>query len=294
MVGRPPSEAGTLRQYLQRTYDPWISWVAESPATESMEVVGAVVAGVPRAVGATEGAGGGLSGPGNKEGRIVFLGVKPRFRRRGIGRRLLDQALAQLREGQVGRAMLEVDGTEVEALSLFRGAGFEVTGQSLGLVLPLGAGEPLAGTPLPTGDTLRPLALEDVPHLTGLLIQLGIERATQPHDDLMTFTPAELEAWVQRPATVAHAVWEAADPQTPIGLAWATRRPEDALLRFVGVQDDARRRGIGRALVGALLAESHPSRPLRAQLNDPGEEQEFFRRLGFEAERIIYRLAREL
>jgi GNAT superfamily N-acetyltransferase len=118
-----------------------------------------------------------------------------------------------------------------------------------------------------------------------------------------------LSDWLQRPATVAFAVWEGDDPQTPRGLAWATRRPEDAVRRFVGVRDDARRRGTGQALLGALLTGlGRPrggapggaggalplQRPLRAALHDPGAEQEFFRRLGFEAEQVTHRLGREL
>ena len=97
------------------------------------------------------------------------------------------------------------------------------------------------------------------------------------------------------------------DAQSPLGLAWATRRRDDAVLRFVGVQDDARRQGIGRALLGALVeAVAHRGaplegtgtaerlRPLRAHLNHPGPEQEFFRRLGFEAERVTYEMERPL
>lgn len=316
LVGRPATEAGTLRHYLERTHSPWLAWVAVASGSETAApaadapgasalpsaappLSGAVVAGVPRPTTGEGEATGAVSGdaPG-AVGRIVFLGVTPRFRRRGIGQRLLEMATAALRERQVRRATLEVDGTEVEALALFRKAGFVTVSRSLGLLLPPSAGSRLVAAPPPTGDDLRPLSLDGVSHLAGLLIQLGIERAAEPHDDLPAFTPAAVEAWLQRPSTAAYAVWEAADPLTPLGIAWATLRSQDMLLRFIGVQDDARRRGIGRAIIGALLlagaSDSSQPRPLRARVNDPAEEQAFFRRLGFEAEQTTYQMAREL
>ncbi|MDQ3702211.1 MAG: GNAT family N-acetyltransferase [Chloroflexota bacterium] len=316
LVGRPATEAGTLRHYLERTYSPWIAWVAETPASETPPAAadppraralsaglpplgGAVVAGIPRPIPVEGEATSPMPGdaPG-VIGRIVFLGVNPRYRRRGIGQHLLETVTTALREQQVRRATLEVDGTEVEALALFRKAGFSTITRSLGLLLPPPAGAGLVAMPSPTGDDLRPLTIDGVSHLAGLLIQLGIERAAEPHDDLPAFTPAAVESWLQRPSTVAYAVWEAADPLTPLGIAWATLRSQDMLLRFIGVQDDARRRGIGRALIGALLmaraGDAPQPRPLRARVNDPAEEQAFFRRLGFEAEQTTYQMAREL
>ncbi|MGH2368173.1 MAG: GNAT family N-acetyltransferase, partial [Chloroflexota bacterium] len=242
------------------------------------------------------------------EGRIIWLGVASHFRRRGIGSRLLDLALDAFRSRPLGRATLLVDGTQIEALALFRKAGFETEGQTIGLRLPADACAALAKAERasPAGAAVRALALADVSLLGGLLIQLGVERAADPHDDLPALTPAQVEEWLQRPATVGYAAWEAADPQAPVGLAWATRRPDDAVLRFVGVQEDERRQGIGRVLLGmlvdALAKGAEPGerggparfRPLRTQLNDPGPEQEFFRHLGFEAEGVTYRLGRNL
>jgi ribosomal protein S18 acetylase RimI-like enzyme len=89
-------------------------------------------------------------------------------------------------------------------------------------------------------------------------------------------------------------------------LVWASRRQGDAVLRFIAVQEEARRQGIGRALLGALAralagrpAAGAPDAapaylPLRAQLNEAGPEQAFFRRAGFEAERVTLNMAREL
>jgi GNAT superfamily N-acetyltransferase len=156
---------------------------------------------------------------------------------------------------------------------------------------------------------VRPLAFGDVPLRGGLLIQLGIERAEATHDDLAALTPAELEGWLQRPGTVAFAAWEIDDPTTPLGVAWASRRRDDGVLRFIGVLEDARRRGIGRTLLGAVaraLAQGVPpsaggaphlpahSFPVRARLNDAGHEQAFFRSTGFEAEQVTFSMARDL
>jgi ribosomal protein S18 acetylase RimI-like enzyme len=321
LLGRRPDEGQDLRRYLQREYESCVSWVAMA---QDGTVLGAAVAGVRAApvpspesrVPSQESTASselGTRNPEQGEGRLVWIGVTPRRRRQGIGTRLLDLILDELRARRLAQVTLLVQGTQVEALALFRKAGFGTTGQSLGLILPPEAGAALVRRP--PSEQLRPLTLEDVPLLSGLLIQLGIERAPAPHDELPSLTPAQVEDWLQRPATVAYAAWEARDPQTPVGLAWATRRADDALLRFVGVQEDERGRGHGRALVAALvaalahrrspagasaaggaaaLADAPRLRPLRAQLNDPGAEQEFFRRLGFEAEQITYRMARPL
>jgi ribosomal protein S18 acetylase RimI-like enzyme len=246
-----------------------------------------------------------------RQARVVWIGVAPGNRRRGLGSRLLDAALLELHDRGATRVSLSVDGTEVEALGLFRKAGFAVEGQDLGLLLGAADVARLAAqTDLSTAATVRPLALDDVPLLAGLLIHLGLERAAAPHDALEALTPAQVEQWLQRPATVAFAAWERGDPQTPLGLAWATRRREDGVLRFIGVEDDHRRQGIGTALLASLAQELGPARtpapgaggveargthrPLRAPLNEPGDEQGFFRALGFVVERVTYRMARAL
>jgi ribosomal protein S18 acetylase RimI-like enzyme len=287
LVGREPHEGEALARYVRQTYDPGLAWVAL--LGEGM--VGAIVAGAQPGP-APEGASG---APGAteraREGRIVFVGVAPGARRRGIGRGLLDLALNELRSIDLRRVTADVDGTEVEALALFRRAGFDQAGQTMTLSLPAEAAAALRSAS--PDAVLRPLALDDLPNLSGLLIQLGIERAQASHDDLPALTPAEVEAWLMRPATVAYALWEAADPETPLGLAWATRRPEDAVLRFVGIKDDSRRLGYGRALLAAVAGDLSP-RPLRANVHDPGEEGAFFRRLGFVAERITHHLSTEL
>jgi ribosomal protein S18 acetylase RimI-like enzyme len=292
LAGRDPGESAALARYIAETFDPGLALVAVRPGAETP--VGAAVAGVTRAGGSPPAPGQEPAGAA-REGRIVLVAVDPAHRRRGVGRRLLDGALEDLRSRGVRRVTADVDGTQAEGLALFRRAGFGPAGESLSLLLPAAAAAALRSDPAgpPSGDVLRPLALDDLPHLGGLLIQLGIERAEQPHDELPALTPAQLEAWMMHPATLAYAVWEARDPRTPLGLAWATRRPDDAVLRFAGVQEDARRQGIGRSLLAAL-ARDLDARPLRVDLHDPAAERDFFRTLGFVAERMTHHLLTEL
>lgn len=325
-----------LREHVQQGYDPWFCWIAETaqPAqavqaaqafprvqneaetaadaarTVPAAIVGALAAGARRAQLRTiiE-----QNMVEDREGRVIWLGVTDGYRRRGIGAHLLGLALEELRHRQVHRVSLEVDGTQLEALALFRKAGFQPEGQSIRLLLPASAAARLAGEGVLSvaSASVRAVSLDDVPLLAGLLIQLGIERAQAPRDDLPALTPAQLEDWLQRPGTVAYAAWEAADSQAPLALAWATRRSEDAVLRFIGVRDDARRQRVGRAVLSTLLAAlARPFPPMRgrqqgagtegrfsplhAQLNDPGSEQQFFRALGFTIEQMTIRMVQTL
>ena len=62
------------------------------------------------------------------EGELLLLGVAPDFRRRGIGKKLLDDFLARSREQGVSRVHLEVrEGNP--AVVLYRHAGFTLAGR---------------------------------------------------------------------------------------------------------------------------------------------------------------------
>ena len=62
------------------------------------------------------------------EGELLLLGVAPEFRRRGIGRKLLDHFLDQAHESGVSRVHLEVrEGNP--AVVLYRDAGFTLAGR---------------------------------------------------------------------------------------------------------------------------------------------------------------------
>lgn len=60
---------------------------------------------------------------------IAGLGVRPLFRRRGIGEALVNGVLANLREGGVSQVRLEVNRASLPAIELYRKLGFrEVLG----------------------------------------------------------------------------------------------------------------------------------------------------------------------
>jgi ribosomal-protein-alanine N-acetyltransferase len=62
---------------------------------------------------------------GRDIGHVKDLAVHPDARRRGLGRRLLDRALAVLAASGAGLVKLEVRATNEAALALYRDEGFE-------------------------------------------------------------------------------------------------------------------------------------------------------------------------
>lgn len=63
------------------------------------------------------------------EVHIATLATHPDFRRRGLGGRLLQEALREARAAGVRRALLEVRAGNEAALALYRKFGFQVTGR---------------------------------------------------------------------------------------------------------------------------------------------------------------------
>lgn len=56
---------------------------------------------------------------------IAGLGVRPLFRRQGIGEALVNEVLVRLREGRASQVRLEVDRASGPAIELYRKLGFE-------------------------------------------------------------------------------------------------------------------------------------------------------------------------
>ena len=64
-----------------------------------------------------------------EEAEVLTLAVSARQRRRGIGRRLMDEALRRLYHDRVPVLFLEVDETNAAARALYARTGFRVVGR---------------------------------------------------------------------------------------------------------------------------------------------------------------------
>jgi mycothiol synthase len=73
---------------------------------------------------------------------LVYLGLSPRLRGRGIGSALLGQGLASLADVPLSSVCCAVDTRNTPALRLYAGAGFERADARIPYVKPLGPGAP--------------------------------------------------------------------------------------------------------------------------------------------------------
>ncbi|NBT18641.1 MAG: GNAT family N-acetyltransferase, partial [Proteobacteria bacterium] len=116
-------------------------------------------------------------------------------------------------------------------------------------------------------------------------------------------TPTAVTSILRRPGTVAYGAWEHDDPTSPVGFAIAVRRADEGVLRFIGVHEDSRRLGVGRALLGAIVSAlgeavgtapslPGPLRPVAIRIHDPEPVQVFFRKVGAEIVRVRMDLVR--
>ena len=63
------------------------------------------------------------------EAEILTIAVRPKNRRRGLGRMLMDEALRRLHRAGASRCFLEVDRGNAPAVALYRSLGFSVAGE---------------------------------------------------------------------------------------------------------------------------------------------------------------------
>ncbi len=63
------------------------------------------------------------------EAEILTLAVDPRSRRRGLGRKLVEDAARRAYRDRAEALLLEVDETNRAAVTLYRGLGFETVGE---------------------------------------------------------------------------------------------------------------------------------------------------------------------
>jgi ribosomal protein S18 acetylase RimI-like enzyme len=115
----PKAERTRLLPILEESFEGLYLWHARR-TLQSIEVV--------RAARTADGEDAGLlmlKTLGEDAGYVYYVAVPPRFRRRGIGGRLLDDALAYFGERGVRYAYASVEEENVESKTLFRSRGFE-------------------------------------------------------------------------------------------------------------------------------------------------------------------------
>lgn len=267
LLGRDASYGARLARHVEATYRPSFGWVV--PAGDPTRVDGAIVAGVRRR--ASDGSVGAVT--------ISWVGVSPARRRIGVGRHLLERVVVGASRLGARRLEATVDAGDTDAVGFFSGVGFEVERRTAEIRVAGTDARELERATAPPDVNIRPLRHDELPSLTGLLIHLAVERATEPHDDLDGLTPSVLLGASMHVDHVAVGAWEASDHASPVGVAWGSRRADGVRVHFVGVHEDSRRRGTGRALVGALLAASN--RPaLFARVHEPVALHGFLVRIG--------------
>lgn len=64
--------------------------------------------------------------PENGSAELVYIGITPRGRRRGLGRALLEHSIAALHERRIERLVCAVDQRNLPAMRLYKSLGFQV------------------------------------------------------------------------------------------------------------------------------------------------------------------------
>ncbi|MBA1158211.1 GNAT family N-acetyltransferase [Microvirga mediterraneensis] len=192
--------------------------------------------------------------------RIAAMGIVPSHRARGLGRIALSEVVDNLRSLGDRRVLLEVIDTNEPAVRLYRSLGFESSRRLIGYRRPAAAEASSAMAHLVDIDPLliaRKLAEEG---------------------------PADLP-WFMAPETLS-AMAAPARGLSLEGAAFAlvepAPQPASLTLRTLFVNRDARRRGLGRAMISALSA-TYPKHDLLVTANMPEElALDFMARMGFD------------
>jgi ribosomal protein S18 acetylase RimI-like enzyme len=267
LLGQETEYGKRLARHVESTYRPSFGWVLL--ANDANRVDGAVVAGVRRR--SSDGSAAAVS--------VAWIGVCPPRRRLGIGRHLIDRVLVGASRLGARRLEASVNAGDARGLAFFEATGFEIERRTAEVRIAGSDASTLAASMASPDVVVRPLRHDEVPSLTGLLIHLAVERATDPHDDLDGLTPSVLSAASMHMDFIGAAAWEADDPGSPVGIAWGSRRADGVHIQFIGVHQDARRRGTGRALVGALLTGARRTAVL-ARVHEPVALHGFLVRIG--------------
>jgi ribosomal protein S18 acetylase RimI-like enzyme len=217
-----------------------------------------------------------LAGPFPAQWRISNVAVLPSYRRRGISRCLMEEAIEFVR-ARNGRAVsLQVRDDNVAALELYRSLGFVAMTAETELVLPAGAGSDSRG--LQDSDSQfapRPLEPEEGPDVYALVL-----RATPQEDQRQTpLQKIDFELdWFQAAADAWMALFTGrrtyrfvVDGRSGLaGYLTATTAPRTGgphrLMLWVNVRYEGR---VERDLLRAALKEllRHSNQPVQIKVN---------------------------
>ncbi len=185
------------------------------------------------------------------QGWLSDLYVRPAFRRRGIGRVLVQACIEEWRLRQGVSIMLETGGANVAARGLYESLGFVEAGMHFQL-------RPVVvrGVAAPSGVEVRLMAIDDFEPVTRLLGELGVPVPTEERMDAVRRTFVD---HLRRPETASRV---AVQDGSVVGACtlevrepFFTLTPQAWIPEFV-VTDQARGRGIGTALLDSALAEA--------------------------------------
>lgn len=211
---------------------------------------------------------------------VLECGVLPGARRRGVGRALVDAAVAHAQG--LGLAVLDFDAPEDDeaAARLFGGAGFAVVRRHLHLRI-----ERLEPPPQreAQGRAVRPLRREDVPALTEVQ-----NAAFTGSWGYCPNTPDQLDYRIyELPLDHPDDIVVVEEERRLAGYCWAQRRGrgEPGVVGMVGVLPEAQGRGVGWAATAAALAAlaeagAQPIEITVDEANTPAVN--LYRSLGFE------------
>ena len=211
---------------------------------------------------------------------VLECGVRPDARRRGVGRALVDTAVAHARG--LSLQVLDFDAPEDDeaAARLFASAGFAVVRRHLHLRIERLAPPPQREAP---GRVVRPLRREDVPALTEVQ-----NAAFTGSWGYCPNTPGQLDYRIyELPLDRPDDIVVVEEAGRLVGYCWAQRRGrgEPGVVGMVGVLPEMQGRGVGWAATAAALgalAEAG-ARPINITVDEANTPAvNLYRSLGFE------------
>jgi ribosomal-protein-alanine N-acetyltransferase len=240
------------------------------------------------------------TGSGSSRWQISNVAVQRDFRGRGIGRRLMEAAIALARERGGEWALLQVRHDNMPALHLYESLGFESLYSSVELYR-VGPAEPLPPTALPAGWVLRRLGAGDWRSRHALQMA-----AVSPLERWVRNIPptAQPPSWVRRAGEIVSAFLLGGGPRTEgafaggrlVALVEARPQGFDAWRLTLLAAPDVRGQ-VEETLVVRSLEYIRPGKKTRVECEHPAGHQEGITALkacGFQERRTLITMRRRL